>query len=96
MQMVSNPSNIAVNLDECLKHDCAESCDKPECELCLSCLSDQQLGELHEAYREHTKRGGFKRVFPSKSHPTAEDLTEKSQFVAKWLAAKCKSDENWC
>lgn len=96
MKMVSNPSDIAVNIESCVKNSCLENCHNPECELCTNCLTIDQQQELHEAYREHTRRGGFKRVFPSKSHPKAEKLTAKSQLVAKWFEAKCKIDENWC
>lgn len=96
MEMISNPSNIAVNLESCISHDCAYNCEKLECELCLNCLDDENLFELHEAHREHSKRGGFTRVFPSKEHPTAENLTDKSQLMVKWIAAKCEVDMDWC
>jgi tubulin monoglycylase TTLL15 len=96
MEMISNPSDIAVNLDSCIKNNCKESCFKPECELCLNCLKTEQIADFHETYREHSRRGGFKRVFPSKSHPTAQKLSPRSEMVAKWLEAKCGVDENWC
>lgn len=94
--MVSNPSDIAVNLESCIKNNCLENCDRPECELCMNCLYADQLQELHEAYREQTRCGGFKRVFPSKNHPKAEKISAKSQFLSKWFEAKCKIDDKWC
>lgn len=96
MKMVSNPSNIAVNLKICIQNNCQEDCFKPECELCLNCLKAENLADLHESHREHSRRGGFKRVFPSKNHPMAEKLSPKSEIVAKWFAAKCRIDESWC
>lgn len=96
MKMISNPSDIAVNLEVCVENICQLNCNKPECELCLNCLNTEELADLHEAYREHSRRGGFKRVFPTKAHPTDDSLTPKSDLVAKWFAAKCKIDENWC
>lgn len=96
MQMIANPSDLAVNLNDCLQYNCLENCGQPECELCLNCLDNEQIAEIREAYREHTRSGGFKRVFPSKLYPTAETLTKKSNFVAKWILAKCQIDKTWC
>src|SRR4051812_22241735 len=52
--MLSAPKDIAVNPDACLR--CFNSCDD-ECELCLPCLTNTSLVHLHQAYREHQRRG---------------------------------------
>ena len=54
---------------------------------------------MTQAYREHIRRGGFKRIFPSKAHFNEKflpKLTEKNQISVKWFEAKCKESIDWC
>jgi hypothetical protein len=98
-KIVSNPSNIGVNIKACVENNCQENCHKAECKLCLRCLNDETLQDYNEAYQENSRRGGFKRVFPSKSFSGDEflkSLTARSKKSVEWFEAKCQSDEKWC
>jgi hypothetical protein len=86
-----------VNTKSCVENSCETNCDESICELCLTCLSDENLQNLHRAYRENTNRGGFKRCFPKdKQQRDKTELSEKNQISAKWFESKCKEDQNWC
>jgi hypothetical protein len=99
MKMISTPSDIAVDLETCLANKCHDDCSKIECELCLNCLEDRNLEDFHESYRETTRRGAYKRVFPSEKftgEEYIEGLTTRSEKVLKWFNAKCRNDEKFC
>jgi tubulin monoglycylase TTLL15 len=95
--MLSAPINIAVSLANCL--NCQESCKDPSCELCLPCISRENILNMLWAYREHQKRGEMKRIFPTEIY-LADDimkmLSASTQFSQKWFQAKCETDEDWC
>lgn len=96
--MISNLGNIAVKLRACVDNNCDKSCQKPQCELCATCLDDE-IFNLHKAHREQTRRGGFKRIFPSKIHFNEHFfgmVTRKNEIMAKWFEAKCQEDQSWC
>lgn len=99
--LTSSPQNIAVNIDDCNNH-CTEFCDTPVCDLCLPCLRDDNYENIfHQSYREHQRRGEFKRVFPSirfkrESEEFKTEMSEKTQILSLWYEGKCKMDRDWC
>ena len=98
-QMTSNSKNIAVNPGLCIENNCADNCKKPECKLCTPCLGEADIIEMHRAYREHVRRGGFKRIFPSKVHFNDNfiaKMSPKNQLFTKWFKAKCEEKDTWC
>lgn len=98
--MLSNSKNIAVNPGACDENNCSETCDKPECSLCLTCLSEKDIFNLQLAFREKTRQGGFKRIFPSKVHFDDDELIKKltpnNQISVKWFKEKCRENSDWC
>lgn len=97
--MTSNSKNIGVNVEQCVSNNCHQNCNKPECEMCTPCLSSSSVNSMHRAYREHVRRGGFKRIFPSKTHYNDEFIsktTPKNKISAKWFKAKCDENSDWC
>ena len=98
--MLSNSKNIAVNPSACVDNNCSENCEKPECILCMTCLSEKDVFNLNRAFKEKTHQGGFKRIFPSKVHFDDDDLIKKlspnNQISVKWFKEKCKEDIEWC
>ena len=98
-QMFSHSKNIAVNPGACVDNNCQQNCDKTECELCLPCLNEADLNGMLQAYREHVKRGGFKRIFPSRKHFADSDITlatSRNKISMKWFKAKCEENNDWC
>lgn len=98
-EMLSNSKNIAVDPTACVDNNCADNCAHPECELCSTCLSEQNLRHLHQAYREHKRRGGFKRLFPSVQHfnnSFTDEMTKNNRIAAKWFTEKCQKEDDWC
>ncbi|XP_039283068.1 probable tubulin polyglutamylase ttll-15 [Nilaparvata lugens] len=55
--------NVMVYEKECFSPKC-DGCMSPECQLCRSCLTPNQLGVLQRAYIEHNNRKDCKRAFP--------------------------------
>jgi tubulin monoglycylase TTLL15 len=100
--MLSTEKNVMVNADICGRLPCSESCAPVECQLCKSCLSDNDIANLHKAYREHVNRGDTKRIFPIKIIDSKIDeelfkkLSVKNQLMTKWFFAKCQENSNWC
>jgi hypothetical protein len=97
--MISNVGNVAVDLGKCFKNGCDKNCLKKDCELCVPCVGYKDLSNLHEAHREHSRRGGFKRVFPTKPHfdeKFISRLTKDNIISVKWFEAKCREDFEWC
>lgn len=95
--MISNIGNIAVNIDS--SNDCQKDCAQSECQLCPNCINDETVRMLHESYREHLRRGEFKRIFPSVHHYSDDfisRLSTKNQISAKWFREKCKERSDWC
>lgn len=98
-QMVSNSKNIAVLPTNCVKNNCAENCEKDVCKLCLTCAGEENVQSMHAALHEHSRRGSFKRIFPSSKHFDADfvkAMTKKNQVSVKWFKEKCHEKEEWC
>lgn len=99
--MMSSDKNIAVFAEHCASDKCAESCELIECELCRTCLSSQDITDLHSAYREHVNRGDTKRIYPIPGEKVVEDidianLTKKNRMMVRWFAGKCAMETSWC
>lgn len=98
-EMLSNSKNIAVNPMKCVQLDCKENCENQECQLCLTCLNNENQKQLHTAYKEQTRRGGFKRIFPLQKYFVEAEITnftENNQISIRWFEAKCLEDYQWC
>lgn len=98
-EMVSNSKNIAVYPNACLKNNCYQNCVKKICELCTTCAGEENLQNIHRAFREHARRGEFKRIFPTERYFDDEfmsKLSPKNQLAAKWFHAKCQQKKDWC
>jgi len=99
-EMLSNSKNIAVNPSVCVGNNCSENCDKPECSLCIPCLSAENIFNLHRAFKEKAHQGGFKRIFPTKVHFEDEDLIKNlspsNQIAVEWFKEKCRENIEWC
>lgn len=98
-KMISNFDKIAVNLVNCSINGCHENCEKFECFLCSTCVSEIDMRTLHQAHDEHIRRRGFKRIFPSKPHfdeDSMAEMTLENQVQAAWFAAKCEENSDWC
>ena len=97
--MITNNGNIFLNVEACDEQLCQQSCEHETCSLCHKCLDEDNLFHLHNAYREHQRRGDFKRVFPSENHFGDEfinQLSPNNQISAKWFREKCKKSKDWC
>lgn len=100
--MLSSLKDITVKPDFC--HKCLEeegdvNCAKTECELCFPCLSNQTVQIFQQAYREHQRRGGMKRIFPTANFDEpkfAKQLNDINNLQVKWFRAKCETDAEWC
>lgn len=97
--MFAHSKNVGVNPGLCVDNNCDKNCNKPECELCLPCLSEADLNDMLTAYREQLRRGGFKRIFPGKTHFNQDYIakaTPKNQKSLKWFREKCFENNEWC
>lgn len=95
--MHSADKDITVDAETCI--ECLDSCNDATCELCLPCMSPATIRDFHRAYREHRKRGEFRRIFPTSDYlqnQMMSQLSEKSRLSVKWLYAKCENDDDWC
>ena len=99
LDMISNLPNIAIDLEQCFMNNCERNCQKTECKLCATCWDDDDMRNLLEAHREHSRRGGFKRVFPSTTQfdeNFIHKLSKENKISTRWFAAKCREDPEWC
>lgn len=94
--MVSADKNIAVDPEICSQVPCVESCAPLACQLCLPCLSDDDLADLYAAYREHFLKGDAKRLFPDSTIDVTNIVSPKNQLHSRWFTSKCKTDNSWC
>lgn len=97
--MISNLRNIAVDIQKCVGHDCENNCSHPDCQLCTPCVDNENLNNMHRAYREHIRRGGFKRLFPAEGYfddDFIKSLSYNNQISLKWFKSKCESNNEWC
>nr|XP_040227578.2 probable tubulin polyglutamylase ttll-15 [Anopheles coluzzii] len=98
--MLTSLKNLATAANLCSELPCTESCAPVVCQLCSTCLEEQDIDDLQRAYREHMNRGDMKRIFPvpkSDQHRVDyELLSAKNQFMSKWFEEKCKVDQSYC
>lgn len=97
--MASNSKNIGVNPGICMDNRCDQRCNETLCELCTPCMDETIMNSLHQAFREHVRRGGYKRIFPSKPHFNEDfiaKLSTKNQIATKWFKVKCEYNRFWC
>lgn len=101
--MLSSDKNIVVYAEECASDECSTSCESLKCQLCRPCLSNEDINNIHAAYREHINRGDTKRIFPKsidRSKPIddkeLDDLSEENKKMTKWFIGKCLMDRSWC
>ena len=95
-------TNIAVNPSDC--HDCLQpngevDCSKETCNLCLPCLSNLTVIHCLQSYREHIRKSGMKRIFPTEIYDKAKVMrtfNEETTTLVKWFKAKCREDPEWC
>ncbi|XP_042205513.1 probable tubulin polyglutamylase ttll-15 [Homarus americanus] len=78
-------------------------CNKVECQLCLPCLSKEQLAYFSRAYLEHQQRGACRRVVPQPIDPDhAHDaanmsgLTAENTLMMEWFRGQCLYDRTFC
>lgn len=98
INMMSSVKDITTEADFC-SITCNDSCSHPDCVLCLPCMSNEIINNLHRSYREHIQRGEMMRNFPSDIHYNDEfvqQMTAANQFMTKWFRAKCYFDSTWC
>lgn len=100
--MISADKNIVVFAEQCSQPACLESCVPIQCDLCLPCLSVDERAILHVAYREHTRKGNTKRIFPPPivdkklDNVYMETLSQTNQMIMKWFYGKCLMEASWC
>ncbi|CRK91752.1 CLUMA_CG005386, isoform A [Clunio marinus] len=99
-EMTSNSRNIAVNIKTCENNNCRSNFGLKECELCLTYLSEENILYMHQASREHYRRGGFTRLLPSKRYNekflNSTKISENNKISFNWFKMKCKEDVSWC
>ncbi|CAO1339005.1 unnamed protein product [Diamesa hyperborea] len=99
--MISSTKDITVEPMACMSAKCINSeCNtSSDCDLCLKCLNNEKISDLHRAYREHMQRGEMKRLFPAENYFDEDyiaKLSKANQFHTRWIKAKCKADKTWC
>ncbi|KAG0716147.1 Tubulin polyglutamylase TTLL7 [Chionoecetes opilio] len=79
------------------------ACNNVECQLCLPCLSDDQKANFLQAYLEHRRRGGCRRVVPQSIHAdeahqaaSMDRLTPENTLMTEWFRGMCLSDQTFC
>lgn len=104
-EMQVAPKDLVVFADHCLANcnERANACDKVECQLCLPCLSKDQLADLSRAYLEHKQRGECRRVVPQPINPdhahepsNMSGLTPDNTLLTEWFRGKCLIDKTFC
>ncbi|XP_069969203.1 probable tubulin polyglutamylase ttll-15 isoform X2 [Bactrocera oleae] len=101
---ITSDKSIAVNLNDCAKYTCHKSCNKPECDLCLSCLKASEMNILRKAHYEHLHKMEMKRIFPQamvnpdqfKIKVEIQNLSTRDGWLTRWFYQKCKDDRSWC
>lgn len=103
-EMQAASKDLVVFADHCLT-SCVDvkACNKVECQLCLPCLSKDQLSILTHAYMEHKYRGECRRVVPQPVNPdhaydpaNMSGLTPDNTFLTEWFRGKCLMDKTFC
>lgn len=70
-----------------------------ECEICLTCASNEDIFNMHRAYRENSRRGEFRRIFPSQMYfneSVIDKMSKRNQVSTRWFKAKCELNKEWC
>ena len=95
--------DILVSPDTCATdNDC--DCSKDECQLCLPCLSPQDIDILKAAWTERRNQGSMRRIFPPAVSSDNSDtpvtnldkLSSSNIKMIRWYQEKCKMDRTWC
>jgi len=112
--MIVATKDILVFPEICSSDRCSgvNSCDITECNLCLPCLSKQDIHEFKRAWFEQVNRHATRRIFPlpvNATHLTGKNpttslqqgpggvkLSKTNQRMARWFQGKCDMDVNWC
>lgn len=104
-EMQAAVKDIVVFADHC-SVNCqggSSACNKIECQLCLPCLSEDEKANFLQAYLEHQRRGGCRRVVPQpvlhdKAHSAAdmETLTPENTLMTEWFRGMCLNDHSFC
>lgn len=104
-EMQAAIKDIVVFADHC-SVNCqggSSACNKIECQLCLPCLSEDEKANFLQAYLEHQRRGGCRRVVPQpiphdKAHSAAdmETLTPENTLMTEWFRGMCLNDHAFC
>ncbi|XP_055607236.1 probable tubulin polyglutamylase ttll-15 [Uranotaenia lowii] len=104
--MISALKNVVVDAKVCSEAPCTESCAPVDCSLCVACLENSDLRELHAAYREHLNRGDMKRIFPVPKAQRRQDeyeelmasskMSAKNRWMSRWFDEKCQLDVSYC
>lgn len=99
-EMISSSKNIMVNADVCTTVPCTQSCAAVQCQLCLPCLTEDDLRDLHASYSEHMRKGDQKRIFPNTAASVEEivaaGMSRKNTLLSMWYRRKCEEDPTWC
>ncbi|XP_039968539.1 probable tubulin polyglutamylase ttll-15 [Bactrocera tryoni] len=103
-EKITSDKSIAVNLNDCAKYACHKSCNKSECDLCLSCLKASEVNILKKAHYEHLHKMEMKRIFPKAMvnpdyfNPQVEiqNLSTRDGWLTRWFYKKCKDNRSWC
>ncbi|CAO1317561.1 unnamed protein product [Diamesa hyperborea] len=99
VSMISSRANVAVKPLTCSNNPCRDHCSSFACDLCVHCMHEDKLFNVHRAYREHIRRGEMKRLFPTTKHFSNEylqTLTPPNFFMGRWYREKCMQDDSWC
>lgn len=104
-EMQAAIKDIVVFADHC-SVNCkggTDACSKVECQLCLPCLSEDQKSNFLQAFLEHQRRGGCRRVVPQPinagdAHQAAQmdRLTPENTLMTEWFRGMCISDKVFC
>ncbi|XP_015178148.1 PREDICTED: tubulin polyglutamylase TTLL6 [Polistes dominula] len=75
-----------------------QDCFKVECQLCISCMTEEIKQILIQSYKEHQNKLDFQRIFPPSplSHIVLHKYSLKNQLLIKWYQGKCEKDPLWC
>ncbi|XP_070505704.1 probable tubulin polyglutamylase ttll-15 [Chironomus tepperi] len=101
-QMIADGHSLNVSPETCLSSLCENSCDG-DCMFCRKCLSDDDIYDQLQAYREQMNLGHFKRVFPAEQEDAETigldlwgKVSKESVRHAQWFDEMCEKNRNFC